>query len=112
MSNKNIKKKVMYLKYSIQEFKEFCVNHKNELKKINCLRIATGKGAKSYNTLREFGTAILELEKDHSAVTITSIFGKGFNGNAYKTADVFFDAFLNNELTIIEFNFTHNKYAK
>jgi hypothetical protein len=102
----------MYLKYSIQEFKEFCVNHKNELKKINCLRISTGKGSKSYNTLREFGTAILELEKDHSAVTITSIFGKGFNGNAYKTAEVFFDAFLNNEITIIEFNCTHNKYSK
>lgn len=102
----------MYLKFSIQEFKAFCVNHKNELKKINCLRIATYRGSKSYNSLKDFGTAILNLEKDHSEVTITSIFGDGFNGNAYKTADVFFDAFLNEKLTTIEFNFIHNKYAK
>lgn len=102
----------MYLKYSIQEFKEFCVKHKDELKKTNCLRIATYRGATSYQTLKDFGSAILELEKDHSHVTITSIFGKGFNGNSYKTAEIFFDAFLNNQITIIEFNFTHKKYAK
>lgn len=102
----------MYLKYSIQEFKEFCIKHKNELKQTSCLRIATSKGAKSYNSLRDFGNAILELEKDHSHITITSIFGKNFNGNAYGTAEIFFDAFLNNEIRTIEFNCTHKKYAK
>jgi len=102
----------MYLKFSIQEFKAFCVNHKNELRKIKSLKAVTYRGSKSYQTLKDFGNAVLDLEKDHCAVSITSIFGDGFNGNSYKTADVFFDAFLNGKITIIEFNFTHNKYAK
>jgi len=99
----------MYLKFSIQEFKAWCVNHKNELKKVKSLRMSTYRGSKSYTTLKDFGQAVLQLENDHSEVTITSIYGENFNGNAYKTADVFYDLFINGHINVIEFN---AKYIK
>ena len=52
----------MYLEMSISEFKAWCVNHKNELKKVQSLRIQTSKGTTSHDNLKSFGVKILELE--------------------------------------------------
>lgn len=96
----------MYLKYDIQEFKAFCVNHKAELKKVDFLRIITYKGTTFHETLKSFGEKILELEKRGlKSVQINSIFdhAKNYNGNAYKTADVFFDLFISGKIATIEF---------
>jgi hypothetical protein len=97
----------MYLEMSISEFKAWCVNHKNELKKVQSLRIQTSKGTTSHDNLKSFGVKILELEKrKFTGVTITSVFDKElqYNGKAYGTAEVFYDLFLNDKLDRIEFN--------
>ena len=96
----------MYLKYDIQEFKAFCINHKAELKNVDFLRIITSKGTTFHETLKSFGEKIIELEKRGlKSVKINSIFDHDlkYNGNAYKTADVFFYLFLNGKIATIEF---------